>query len=171
MICLIWFVLFLLEIPIENISAHTKTLWWRLAFAAFPYRALHAMKRGLGFQDLIRLLDYGLFCLTFENTSVRHTLLHCIKRRRHWRWGLINLDLCYLLQYSSGEDSLLCLTCYDTSPRLTRSHPEDRSSPRESHLTTSQGYYWGIIVIQTPTQHQDLLFNMIYTLMHIVVIY
>ena len=41
-------------------SAHTETLCRRLAFAAFYYRALHTVKRGLGFQDLIRLLDFWI---------------------------------------------------------------------------------------------------------------
>ena len=41
------------EVPIENISAHTETLCRRLESAAFHYRDPHAMKRGLGFQDLI----------------------------------------------------------------------------------------------------------------------
>ena len=51
----------------------------RLTSAAFFYRALHAVKRGLDFQDLIRLLDFGLFCLTSERISD----IHCIKGRHH----------------------------------------------------------------------------------------
>ena len=46
------------------------------------YRAQHAVKRGLGFQNLIRLPDFGLFCLTSEKISD----IHCIKGRSHWRW-------------------------------------------------------------------------------------
>ena len=36
--------------------------------------------------------------------------------------GLIYLGLCSALHPSSGEGTLLCHTCYDKSPRLTRSH-------------------------------------------------
>ena len=76
---MIWFVFLLLEVPIENISAYAETLCRRLAFAATYYRAQHVVKRGLDFQDLIRLLDFGLFCLTSEKISD----IHCIKGRHH----------------------------------------------------------------------------------------
>ena len=58
-------------------SGHTETLCRRLAFAAFYYRALHSVKRGIGFQDLIRLLDFGLFYLTYVKISD----IHCMGRR------------------------------------------------------------------------------------------
>ena len=85
----------------------------------FYYRALHAVKLGLGFQDLIRLLDFWIILShiwkDFKHTLYKGTSPLTMK-------GLIYLGLCSALHPSSGEGTLLCHTCYDKSPRLTRSH-------------------------------------------------